>query len=106
MPRDFEKAAHVGELSPGDKKLVLIGDERVVLANVGGSYYAVEEECTHAYGRLSMGQLYGEELMCPVHGAAFDVRTGAALSPPACEGLRVYPVRVEGDDILIGPPGV
>ena len=50
-----------------------------------------------------MGQLYGEEVLCPVHGAAFNVKTGAVLSLPADQNLTVYPVRVEGDDILVGP---
>ena len=98
------KVARKGELSPGEKKLVILAEERILLANVNGSYYAVDEVCSHAYSNLSMGQLYGEEVLCPLHGSAFNVRTGEVLSPPATEGLTVYSVRVEGDDILIGPP--
>ena len=104
MPEDFVKVASTGELSPGTKKLVQIGDERILLVNVKGTYYAVDEECTHAYARLSYGQVYGEELTCPLHGAVFDVTTGSVVSPPADEGLVIYPVRIEGEDILIGPP--
>ena len=104
MPRDFVKVARTGEVMPGTMKLVQIGDQRILLANLGGRYYAVDDECPHAFGVLSMGQLYGEEVLCPVHGAAFNVKTGAVLSPPADQNLTVYPVRVEGDDILVGPP--
>ena len=103
MPRDFVKVARIGEVMPGTMKLVQIGDQRILLANLGGRYYAVDDECPHAFGVLSMGQLYGEEVLCPVHGAAFNVKTGAVLSLPADQNLTVYPVRVEGDDILVGP---
>ena len=105
MPQDYVRAAHTGELKPGKKKMVQIGDEYILLVNLGGSYYAVEGMCPHADAELSYGQLYGDELVCPVHGSTFDVKTGDVLSPPAASGLTVYPVRVEGDEILIGPPG-
>ena len=104
MPQDFVKVAHISQLLPGDKVLVHIGDEQILLVNVAGSYYAVDGECPHAYAFLSYGQLYGDEVMCPLHGSAFNVKTGAVLSPPAADDLTVYPVRIEGDDILVGPP--
>jgi 3-phenylpropionate/trans-cinnamate dioxygenase ferredoxin subunit len=103
MRQDFVKVAHTSELSPGMKKLVLIGNERILLVNVEGSYYAVADGCTHAYAFLSKGQLYGDEIVCPLHGSAFNVRTGAVLSPPASQDLTVCQVRVEGNDILVEP---
>ena len=104
MPQQYVKAAEIGELQPGEKKFLKIEDEPILLVNIEGSYYAVEGECTHAYGNLSTGQLYGDEVVCPVHRATFNVRTGEALSPPARKALTVYPVRIEGNDILVGPP--
>jgi 3-phenylpropionate/trans-cinnamate dioxygenase ferredoxin subunit len=53
---------------------------------------------------LSRGLLYEHEVACPLHGATFDVRTGEVITPPAMEALTVYPVKIEGDDILIGTP--
>ena len=103
MRGEFVKAARIGEISPGQKKLVQIGDQRILLVNVEDNYYAVDEECPHAYAMLSMGQLYGDEIVCPVHGSAFNVRNGAVLSPPASESLTSYAVWIQGDDILIGP---
>jgi 3-phenylpropionate/trans-cinnamate dioxygenase ferredoxin subunit len=103
MPQGFVKAARVGELAPGEKKPVLIGKERLLLLHVGGSYCAVADLCTHAYALLSKGQLYGDEIVCPLHGSTFNIRTGAALSPPASQRLTCYEVRVEGHDILVGP---
>jgi len=104
MPQGFVKAAQVGELAPGEKKSVRIGEERMLLLNVGGSYCAVADMCTHAYALLSKGQLYSGEIACPRHGSTFDIRTGAVLSPPASKRLTCYEVRVEGNDILVGPP--
>ena len=104
MPQGFVKAARVGELAPGEKKPVRIGEERMLLVNVGGSYYAVDDLCPHAYAVLSKGQLYGDEIVCPLHGSTFNIRTGAVLSPPARQSLTRYEVRVEGNDILVGPP--
>ena len=103
MPTDFVKVAQVGELSPGEMKLVEIGDERILLANLEGQYHAVDEVCTHAFAPMSEGSLSGEEIECPLHGSLFSVRTGEVLGPPAGEPITVYPVRVDGDDILVGP---
>ena len=103
MPTEFVKVASTGELSPGEIKLVEIEDERILLANVEGSYYAVSEVCTHAECPLSEGYLDGEVVECSCHGSQFNVKTGAVEGPPAFEDLPVYPVRVEGEDILIGP---
>ena len=103
MPDGFVKAAHVEDVPPGRMKLVVLEGERILLAHYGGRFYAVHEECTHAFGALSM-PLRGDEVECPAHGALFNIRTGEALTPPAHEGLTVYSVRVEGSDVLVGPP--
>jgi nitrite reductase/ring-hydroxylating ferredoxin subunit len=99
----FVKVAEVGDLSPGEMKQVQVGQENLLLANVGGSFYVIGETCTHAGGVLSQGQLDGERVECPRHRAIFSVITGEALSPPADEGVDAYEVRVSGQDILMGP---
>ena len=105
MPEDFVTVAQTGELSPGQMKLVELGEERILLTNVDGEYHAVSESCTHAFYPLSEGDLSNNEIECPLHGSVFNVKTGEAIGPPAGEGLTLYPVRVEGNDILIGPSG-
>ena len=105
MPENFVKVAQTSDLSPGQMKLVEIGDERILLSNLEGEYHAVAEVCSHAFAPLSEGDLSGEEVECPLHGSVFNAKTGEVLSPPADEGLTVYPVRVDGSDILIGPAG-
>ena len=99
----FVKVAVTTDLPSGDLMLVEVEDERIVLANVGGQYYALADACTHAECPLSDGQLEGEVLECPCHGSQFDVRTGAVVSPPADEPMTRYAVRIEGIDILVGP---
>ena len=99
----FVKVADVGELGPGDMKAVEVGAEPVLLVNVDGTIYACDDTCTHALASLSEGDLSGQEIECPLHGAAFNVTTGEVLTPPADENLKTYAVRVEGDDVLVGP---
>ena len=104
MPQDFVKVAQVDDIKPGQMKLVDLGDERILLVNLEGQLHAVDEICSHAYAPLSEGDLVGSEIECPLHGSAFEVTTGEPMSPPADENLTVYPVRVEGTDVLVGPP--
>jgi nitrite reductase/ring-hydroxylating ferredoxin subunit len=104
MPEEFVKAARTDELEPGQMKVVELGDERILLVNLEGSYHAVDEICSHALAPLSEGGLSGEEVECPLHGSVFNVTTGEPLSPPASEPLTVYQVRIRGNDILVGPP--
>ena len=83
-------------------KRIEVGGKRLLLANVAGRFYAVDDTCTHEDASLSMGSLKGELLSCPLHGSRVNVRTGEALEEPAEENLRTYPVRVDGDDVLVG----
>jgi len=99
----FVKVAETGDLSPGEMKSVVLGQEEVLLANVDGNFYVIANTCTHAMGPLSQGELDGEQVECPVHGAIFSVITGEVVSPPAAEGVNAYEVRISGQDILVGP---
>ena len=102
---DFAKIAVTADLPPNGLLLIEVEDERIVLANVDGQYYVVTDLCTHAECPLSDGDLDGEVLKCPCHGGQFDVRARAVVGPLANEPLTLYAVRVEGDDILVGPRG-
>jgi len=100
----FVKVADLGELSPGEMKYVEVGDDQVLLANVEGAIYACDNVCTHAFAPLAEGDLQGEQVECPLHGSVFNVTTGEVIDPPADESLRVFHMRIEGNDILVGPP--
>ena len=97
----FVKVAAVTDIPPGTKKIVEVAGVLVVVVNLDGQFYAVEDVCTHDGGPLGEGKLEGRQLVCPRHGARFDVRTGAALTMPAFEPVPTYEVRIEGDDVLV-----
>ena len=71
------------ELLPGEYQLAYDGDTAIAVFNIDGAYYAIEDVCTHDGGELAGGPVDGFEIECLRHGARFDLRTGAALCPPA-----------------------
>ena len=103
MPDKFVKVATLGDLAPGGMKRVEIGREEILLTNIAGQIYACDDVCTHSYASLSEGYLDGVEVVCPLHGAIFDVTTGEVVGPPAVEKIRVFEVRIEGQEVLVGP---
>ena len=97
----FVKVGRAAEIPPGKKKIVEVDGILVVVINLDGQFYAVEDVCTHDGGPLGEGKLEGCQLVCPRHGARFDVRTGAALTMPAFEPAPTYEVRVQNGDVLV-----
>ena len=88
-----ENDFHVKEVPPGSS--LLVGEAAVF--NVGGSYCATQDKCTHRQGPLSKGKLDGSTVTCPLHGSQFNVCTGEVLHGPATEALKTYRVIVDGD---------
>ncbi len=97
----YVRVAAVHDVPVGTIKAVEVEGEPVALLNLDGTLYAVHDECTHECFPLSEGNLRDGELVCLLHGARFDVRTGAVLGPPAYEPVKTYEARVEGDDIMV-----
>lgn len=93
--------ARVSEIAPGTTKVVDAGGTEVMLCNAEGNIYAIEDVCTHDGGPLDLGELEGHCVVCPRHGATFDVRSGAALTLPAVLPVATFPVRIDGDDIYV-----
>lgn len=100
--KEWVKVATVDEIPPGERKLIDLRELVVAVFNIGGEYYCIEDVCTHDSGPVAEGELEGYTIICPRHGARFDVRDGAVLSMPAVVPVAAFPVRVEGEDILIG----
>jgi len=98
---DWISVAREGELAPGQWRVVDADGTRVVVFNLGGEYYAIEDVCTHDGGQLTGGMVVGDEIVCPRHGARFSIRTGAALCAPAYEPTAKFPVRVENGEIQV-----
>jgi 3-phenylpropionate/trans-cinnamate dioxygenase ferredoxin subunit len=95
------QVATVSELAPGQRKVARVEGMFIAVFNVGGTYYAIEDRCTHDDGPLGDGELDGFEVECPRHGARFDIRDGKVRRFPAVTPVRRFEVRVEGEAILI-----
>lgn len=95
------KIAETKDLAAGRAAAFDVEGKRIAVFNVDGAYYAIDDTCPHADGPLSEGEVAGGKVTCPWHGAEFDLKTGAALCPPAFEGVKAYKVVVEGNDIKI-----
>lgn len=103
----YRKIAEANQLQPGEMKGFSTEKGTVLLANVDGTFYALDNKCPHMGGNLSGGELDGTTITCPRHGAKFDVRTGRNLGSAKIAFVKMnvgdatsYPVKVEGNDIL------
>lgn len=101
---EFVKVAEVKDIAAGTGILVELDGDRIALFNVNGTFHAIGDTCTHAGGPLSDGDLDGDVVTCPWHGAQFDVKTGEVVGPPAPEPVTSYRVKVEGSNVLIERP--
>ncbi len=98
---EFVKVATTGDIAPGKVNVYEVAGRQIAVCNVDGTFYAIDDVCTHDGGSLDQGELTGDEIECPRHGACFDVKTGKALTLPAVAPVRSYPVQVNGDEIMV-----
>ena|SRR5215207_3999754 len=103
---EFVTAATTDEIQPGDRIVVEIDDVWVVIFNVGGKYYALEDMCSHEEYYLSEGTIDGYAIECAKHGAQFDVRNGKVLAPPAVTPVKWYEVRVVNNEVQVSRQGI
>lgn len=98
---EFVTVSKTGDLKPGAMKAVRAGRYIVGVANVDGEFYAFADTCTHEEASLTEGELFDHCVECPLHGAAFNIRTGAVESFPATIPLQTFEVRVTGDEVQV-----
>ena len=98
---DFVKVANTNEIEPGQARLVNVKGKQIALFNVNGEFFALDNTCTHEEGPLAEGDISGPKVICPLHGATFDIRTGEVLCAPAYDDVARYNVRVTGADIEV-----
>jgi len=98
MP-EYVKVAQANEIESNHGKLVEVQGKKIALFYVDGKFHAIDDTCTHRGGPLSEGELEGDQVTCPLHGAKFKVSSGEVLGPPAPKGVNSYKVRVNGPDI-------
>lgn len=97
---DWTRVCAASAIASGEHVVTEVDDVQVVVFNVDGEYFALEDMCSHDDALLSEGMLDGQEVVCPRHGAKFCLRTGEALTPPAYEDVPTYQVRVSDDGSL------
>ena len=100
MP-NFVAVAQTTDIQPGEIKSFDVNGEQVLIANWQGTLFATQDVCTHDNGTLSNGALVDGEIECPRHGGRFTPQTGAATQMPALFPIKTFPVKVEGETILI-----
>lgn len=101
---NYLEIAPASELPNGERLFVDIGDTPVVIFNIAGEYFAIGDVCTHDDGPLGDGDIEEHNVICPRHGAQFDVRSGKAITMPAVVDIPAYPVQVQAGKIFIGIP--
>ena len=101
---EFIPVAGVQDLPTGERLFVEIDGKPIVVFNLAGGFFAIADVCSHDDGPVGDGELEGDEVICPRHGARFDIRTGKALALPAVVDIPAYPVRVKDGQIELGIP--
>ena len=103
MSDRYVAVARLEELPPGTTRRVVIQGHPILLANVEGQVYAVDDMCSHEDSSLSLGCLKGELVSCTLHGSRFNVRTGEPMEEPASEPLQRFGVQIADGRIEIDP---
>ena len=98
------EVAAAAEIAEGEIRTYEVEGERIAIARTGGGLHAVENVCSHDDGPLGDGVVEGYCIVCPRHGAKFDVRTGEALTMPAASPIESFPVKEEAGMILLALP--
>ena len=101
---EFVDIAPASELPSGERLFLEIEGKAIVIFNIAGQCFAIGDVCTHDDGPLGDGDLEGYNIVCPRHGAEFDVRTGKVMQMPAVVDIPAYPVRVVDGMIQVGVP--
>ena len=97
----FERVCAADEVPTDEALGVTVGDLDVAVARDGEEFFAVQDLCSHAAVALSEGEVADCQVECWLHGSRFDLRTGKPSGPPATEPVAVYPVKIDGDDVLV-----
>ena len=98
---EYRKVASVGDIPEGGMKTCRVDHDQIVICRSGGKYYAVADECSHDAAPISTGHLRNHEIVCPRHGARFDITSGAVTGPPAVSPIDTFEIKIENDDIYI-----
>jgi 3-phenylpropionate/trans-cinnamate dioxygenase ferredoxin component len=101
---EYIEIAPLDQLPDGERLFIEVEGRSIVIFNLAGKLFAIGDVCSHDSGPVGDGDIEGNEIICPRHGAHFDIRTGKATALPAVQDIPCYPVRVVGGMIEIGLP--
>jgi len=101
---EFVEIAPADELPNGERLFVEIEGKPLVIFNIAGQFFSIGDVCSHDDGPVGEGDIEGKNIVCPRHGAEFDIRTGQAVQLPAVVDIPAYPVRVVDGMIEVGIP--
>ena len=101
---EFVEIAPASELPNGERLFVEIEGKPLVIFNMAGQFFSIGDVCSHDDGPVGEGDIEGDNIVCPRHGAEFDIRTGKAVQLPAVVDIPAYPVRVVDGMIQVGIP--
>lgn len=91
----------LSDLAPGKPVKIQVGDKEACVVRIESEVFAVSDMCSHSEASLSEGEVTDHKIECWLHGAEFDLRTGAALTPPATDSLEVFSVTLDGNNVTI-----
>ncbi len=97
----WHEVARASDIGPGEMMYVEVGYDPVVLINLDGDFFALSDICTHQDASLSDGEIVGDEIECPLHGGAFEIRTGLPANFPVVVAVETYQVKREGDRVFV-----
>jgi 3-phenylpropionate/trans-cinnamate dioxygenase ferredoxin component len=97
----FIRVASVADVPDPGRLLIEVDDTPIALLHAGGTFYALDDVCTHDGGPLVDGVLTNNDIACPRHGAKFDLKTGKALSMPATKPTRVHQVEIRNGEVFV-----
>lgn len=100
----YYRITPVNEFPEGERLFLQIEDQPIVIFKIAGEFLATGDICSHDGGEIGDGEIIGEEIVCPRHGARFNIRSGEAMSLPAVTAIPVYPIRIVEDYLEIGIP--
>ncbi|MET0364720.1 MAG: Rieske 2Fe-2S domain-containing protein [Sphingobium sp.] len=99
--KTYVPVARLEDVPPGQVKVVEAAGKAILLCNSKNRIFAVINKCSHAAEKLECGRMRSGWIACPVHGARFNLETGAAMNPPATQAIEIFAVRIT-DDGMIG----
>ncbi|BCY18795.1 MAG: non-heme iron oxygenase ferredoxin subunit [Chloroflexi bacterium] len=99
---EYSLVGNIEDIPENSRLFIDFNDEPVVILNLAGQLYAIGDICTHDNGPLGDGELENFELVCPRHGARFDIRDGKAKRGPAFRDIPTYSIKQDGGKIFIG----